>query len=224
MHAGGGGGGGGGGGAFEPAFEPVALLLARCVMLVAAACCCLYTACTLLVHCLYTAARHDYAFDDSRVEVHTTSVSSFMETKVGDMIHTRAGYDLIVVDLPDPRSPMEARLYTREAMEGYLRLLRGKESVLSMQATSPLTWRAAFWCIAHTLSAAGEQVRREQERERELAKRKEMDAIQKLGKAATQAAAAAGAFAKGAFSRKLHVKPSTVGVPSLGQIGFLTAS
>jgi hypothetical protein len=56
-------------------------------------------------------------------------------------------YDVIVVDLPDPRSPADARLLTREALEGYLRLLRGRESVLVAQATSPVRCVARSACV-----------------------------------------------------------------------------
>jgi predicted membrane-bound spermidine synthase len=61
-------------------------------------------------------------------------------------------YDVVIVDLPDPRTASLARLYTREALASYWGLVR-PGGMLSMQATSPFLWRSAFWCLVHTLQS-----------------------------------------------------------------------
>ena len=64
-------------------------------------------------------------------------------------------FDVIIADLPDPRTLGLSKLYTLS----FYRLLFSKLSaagVLVTQATSPLYAREAYWCIHDTISAAGE--------------------------------------------------------------------
>lgn len=71
-------------------------------------------------------------------------------------IVTRESYDLVVLDLPDPRTEPIARLYSREF---YSRLLRklNPGGVLVTQASSPYYTRESYWCIVATLRSLGLQ-------------------------------------------------------------------
>jgi spermidine synthase len=59
-------------------------------------------------------------------------------------------FDVIIIDLPDPRRIALSRLYSKTFYKlASRRLARG--GVLVSQATSPLYARKAYWCIATTL-------------------------------------------------------------------------
>jgi spermidine synthase len=87
-----------------------------------------------------------HALSDSRVRVINQDAGKFLE-------QTERLYDLIVLDLPDPRALALSRLYTR----GFYRLATSRlaaQGRLVTQATSPLFARRAFYCIQATLQAA----------------------------------------------------------------------
>ncbi|PIE23019.1 MAG: spermidine synthase [Planctomycetota bacterium] len=90
------------------------------------------------------------ALRDPRVQVHNLDAMQFLE-------QGESRYDVILVDLPDPSRPALAKLYSRSFYGLCLRRL-AMEGVLSTQATSPFRSRQAFWCIAHTMRAAGFEV------------------------------------------------------------------
>jgi len=63
-------------------------------------------------------------------------------------------YDLILVDLPDPKTTGLARLYSKQ----FYQLARSKlkpSGILVTQATSPFFAKDAFWSIHNTLEASG---------------------------------------------------------------------
>ncbi|HJZ57367.1 MAG TPA: hypothetical protein VKE74_20530, partial [Gemmataceae bacterium] len=63
-------------------------------------------------------------------------------------------FDCAVIDFPDPSTYSVGKLYTT----GFYRKLRrhlAPAAALSVQCTSPLFARTAFWCIVRTLEAAG---------------------------------------------------------------------
>jgi len=63
-------------------------------------------------------------------------------------------YQVIIADLPDPRNEGLAKLYSREFYSIVKRhLARG--GIFVAQSSSPYFVRQAYWCTAHTLSAAG---------------------------------------------------------------------
>ena len=66
---------------------------------------------------------------------------------------TEQKFDLIVVDLPDPKNISLARLYSKQF---YLTLKRRMNSggIMVTQATSPFFATQAFWSIYHTVVAA----------------------------------------------------------------------
>jgi len=70
----------------------------------------------------------------------------------------RRPFDVALVDFPDPNSYSLGKLYTTR----FYRLLQGllaPDAVLSVQTTSPLLARRAYWCIATTMEAAGLHIR-----------------------------------------------------------------
>lgn len=66
----------------------------------------------------------------------------------------KTSFDLILVDLPDPKSISLARLYS---LQFYVRLRQNltEKGILVTQATSPFFAKKAFWSIHNTLSASG---------------------------------------------------------------------
>ncbi|GAA4374861.1 polyamine aminopropyltransferase [Hymenobacter koreensis] len=63
-------------------------------------------------------------------------------------------YDLLVVDFPDPSSYSIGKLYST-AFYRELDKLLAPGGLLVVQSTSPYVARRSFWCINHTLAAAG---------------------------------------------------------------------
>lgn len=59
-------------------------------------------------------------------------------------------YDLIYVDLPDPRTPELSKLYSTEFYELAKKRL-SYSGILVTQSTSPFFAKNAFWCIAKTI-------------------------------------------------------------------------
>jgi spermidine synthase len=63
-------------------------------------------------------------------------------------------YDLLVVDFPDPSNYSIGKLYST-AFYRELDKLLAPDGLMVVQSTSPYVARTSFWCIAHTLQAAG---------------------------------------------------------------------
>lgn len=79
------------------------------------------------------------ALNDPRVEVINADAQQFLERS--DQL-----WDLILIDLPDPRTPALSKLYSTS----FYRLAASRlaaAGVLVTQATSPLYARAAYWCV-----------------------------------------------------------------------------
>jgi len=70
------------------------------------------------------------------------------------LLATRAIYDVVVIDLPDPKTVSLARLYCRQFYELVARHL-GPGGVVVTQATSPFFARRAFLSILKSVRAAG---------------------------------------------------------------------
>jgi spermidine synthase len=87
------------------------------------------------------------ALADPRVElVHTDGFRYLRETS--------EAFDVILLDLPDPRTEDLARLYSLEMYRNAKRAL-ARGGVLATQASSAYFTRETFWCIESTLAAAG---------------------------------------------------------------------
>ncbi|HIE28957.1 TPA: polyamine aminopropyltransferase [Candidatus Poribacteria bacterium] len=63
-------------------------------------------------------------------------------------------FDVIIIDLPDPNHESLSKLYAVEFYRLTARVLCPGGSLVT-QSTSPFFARAAFWCIHHSIEAAG---------------------------------------------------------------------
>lgn len=87
------------------------------------------------------------SLDDSRLDIVTGDAGKFL-AESADL------YDVIVVDLPDPKGPDLARLYSREFYRAAMAHLSA-EGVVVTQASSPLYAKKAFLCVYRTMQSAG---------------------------------------------------------------------
>ena len=90
---------------------------------------------------------NDHSLSDDRVSVINGDGYHFMDT-------THAIFDLIIIDLPDPRNVELSRLYSKE-MYSICHKQLGEQGVLITQAGSPYFAHEAFYCIAKTIQSAG---------------------------------------------------------------------
>ena len=63
-------------------------------------------------------------------------------------------YDCIIADFPDPSNYSVGKLYTLTIYRELYRLLN-EQGILVVQSTSPYVARRSYWCINHTMGAAG---------------------------------------------------------------------
>ena len=87
------------------------------------------------------------ALDDPRVNVVIGDAGAFLA-------RSDALFNIIIIDLPDPKGPDLARLYSREFYRLCARHLT-PDGVLVTQASSPFNARLAFLCIERTMADAG---------------------------------------------------------------------
>lgn len=87
------------------------------------------------------------SLDDPRLQVVTGDAGQFLADSA-DL------YDVIVVDLPDPKGPDLARLYSREFYRTCLAHLSARGVVVT-QASSPIHAKNAFLCVYQTMQSAG---------------------------------------------------------------------
>jgi len=86
------------------------------------------------------------ALNSPRVQVVHMDAMQFVE-------NSKAAFDAIIVDLPDPSTGALSKLYSRSFYSLCARRLRAG-GVLVTQATSPFFAPEAFWCIVKTLGSA----------------------------------------------------------------------
>jgi len=89
-------------------------------------------------------AQNDGSLADPRVRVVTEDAFTFIE-------HDRTYFDVVVSDLPDPRTEALQKLYSVEAYTLIGRRLSA-DGVLAVQATSPYFAPEAFWSIRRTIA------------------------------------------------------------------------
>lgn len=70
----------------------------------------------------------------------------------------QAKADVVLIDFPDPNSFSLGKLYSTRFFQ-QLRSQLHDQSVVAIQCTSPLMAPRSYWCIVHTLEAAGLHVR-----------------------------------------------------------------
>jgi spermidine synthase len=87
-------------------------------------------------------ALNDHAFASPRLHVVNADGYQYLQ-------RSGARYDLIVADLPDPRTEALQKLYTRE-FYGLVRDHLAPGGAFVTQATSPFYTAKAFWCIVVT--------------------------------------------------------------------------
>lgn len=86
------------------------------------------------------------ALADPRVEIHNADAWRFVEAS--DQI-----FDVIVIDLPDPKNLALSKLYSRQFYGALVERLSA-HGVMVTQAGSPLFARKAFWSVNATLQAS----------------------------------------------------------------------
>ena len=93
------------------------------------------------------------ALNDPRVEIINQDAFEFLKSE-------KKRYNVILIDLPDPKKPSLSKLYSLAFYtEAAHRLAR--DGILTTQATSPVYARKAFWSIAETLAAAPDPYRQD---------------------------------------------------------------
>jgi len=91
------------------------------------------------------------ALDDPRVTVINQDAFAFLKADDNS-------YNVILIDLPDPKNPSLSKLYSLAFYKAAARRL-ARDGVLVTQATSPVYARKAFWSIAKTLEATADPFR-----------------------------------------------------------------
>lgn len=91
------------------------------------------------------------ALSNPKVKIYNQDAMKFLE-------QCDTLYDVILIDLPDPSVPELGKLYSRP-FYNLVKACLAEEGVMSCQSTSPFRSREAFWCIVHTIEAAGLQTR-----------------------------------------------------------------
>lgn len=88
------------------------------------------------------------AFADRRVSVVTADAFTWLRDQPA------GGYDVVIIDMPDPDSTATAKLYSIEfyAMARHVLAADGR---LVVQAGSPYFAHRSYWCIEATMRAAG---------------------------------------------------------------------
>ncbi|GAB6888760.1 polyamine aminopropyltransferase [Desulfothermus okinawensis JCM 13304] len=90
------------------------------------------------------------SFFDKRVRIFFEDGFKFVENYNKKNINA---FDLIIIDLTDPRNIRSARLYTREFYTFLYNILSPKGAVIT-QASSPFFARKTFCCVLKTMSSA----------------------------------------------------------------------
>ncbi len=85
--------------------------------------------------------------EDSRVEIVNQDAFTFLANE-------RRIFDVVIIDLPDPKSLGLSRLYSKQFYETIKKRL-SPGGVVVTQATSPFFAQKAFLCILKTMGAAG---------------------------------------------------------------------
>ncbi len=93
------------------------------------------------------------ALDNPRVNVVIDDAMSWLRTPHPDL-RTPAGFDAVIIDLPDPDTPVLGRLYSTEFYTLVAHVL-APDGLMVVQAGSPFSTPAAFWRTVSTIQAAG---------------------------------------------------------------------
>ena len=88
-----------------------------------------------------------HSLDDARVTVVNDDAMRWLE-------EPRGPFDVAIVDFPDPNSFSLGKLYSTRFYQRLQRSLAA-DGVISVQSTSPLFARRAYWCVVRTIEASG---------------------------------------------------------------------
>ena len=91
-----------------------------------------------------------HSLRDPRVTVVNDDAMVWLE----DATPPPGGWDVAIVDFPDPNTLALGKLYTRRFYQLLARRL-APDAAIAVQATSPLFARRSYWCIIETMRAAG---------------------------------------------------------------------
>ena len=94
------------------------------------------------------AALNDRALDDPRVQVVHDDAFRWLRTPAA------TGFDAVIVDMPDPDTPVLGRLYSQE-FYGLVVAALAPDGLVTVQAGSPYSTPTAFWRTVSTMEAAG---------------------------------------------------------------------
>lgn len=87
------------------------------------------------------------SLNDPKVQVHNEDAFNWVK-------QNQTLFDCIIVDFPDPVNYSVGKLYTAKFYDE-LRHCLSDSGIIVVQSTSPYVARKSFWCVAHTLAAAG---------------------------------------------------------------------
>jgi spermidine synthase len=93
------------------------------------------------------------ALEDPRVRVLIDDAMTWLRDAPPQAL-PRGGFDAVIVDLPDPDTPVLGRLYSMEFYALLTRVL-APDALVSVQAGSPFATPTAYWRTVSTLRAAG---------------------------------------------------------------------
>ncbi len=95
---------------------------------------------------------NEASLKNPKVKIINDDAAHFLKTTKNSEIPLL--WNVIIVDLPDPRNPSLERLYSAEFYHSCKsRLARG--GIIVTQATSPIFCKEAFWCIVKTIASVG---------------------------------------------------------------------
>lgn len=86
------------------------------------------------------------SLNNNKVQTITQDALTFIK-------NDNALYDLIIVDLPDPRTTQLSNLYNKQFYD-LVRKRLSRTGIMVTQATSPFFANKAFWCIAKTVESS----------------------------------------------------------------------
>ncbi len=93
------------------------------------------------------------ALDNPRVDVVIDDAMNWLRTPHPEL-HPSGGFDAVIVDLPDPDTPVLGRLYSTEFYALAAHAL-APDGLMVVQAGSPFSTPTAFWRTVLTIRAAG---------------------------------------------------------------------
>jgi spermidine synthase len=99
---------------------------------------------------LLTAINKD-ALSSTKVTVVTDDAFQWIKSYSG------APFDVVIVDFPDPSNYSIGKLYSVTFYKALSKLF-SQQTVVAVQSTSPFFARSSYWCIVHTMRAAGLEV------------------------------------------------------------------